>query len=87
VLPVALDRPALVEVDMPHVTTPNSRAVDHGELPARIGEHHLHSASVVASRAEEIVFFDYHDYSLTKKIVLSTVFLKKNKKNLDYISY
>jgi len=78
VLSVALDSPSLVEVNVPHVTTPNSRAVDHGELPTRIGEHHLDSASVVASRAEEVVFLDYHDYSLTKKIVLSTIILKKN---------
>jgi len=77
VLSVALDSPTRVEVDVPHVTTPNSRAVDHGELPTRVGEHHLDGASVVASRAEEVVFFDYHDYSLTKKIVLSTIILKK----------
>ena len=77
VIPVTLDSPSLVEVNVPHVTTPNSRAVDHGELPTRVGEHHLDSASVVASRAEEVIFFDYHDYSLTKKIVLSTIILKK----------
>ena len=77
VIPVTLDSPSLVEVNVPHVTTPNSRAVDHGELPTRVGEHHLYGASVVASRAEEVIFFDYHDYSLTKKIVLSTIILKK----------
>ncbi len=77
VIPVTLDSPALVEVNVPHVTTPNSRAVDHGELPTRVREHHLDGASVVASRAEEVVFFNYHDYSLTKKIVLSTIIFKK----------
>ena len=76
-LSVALDSPTRVEVNVPYVTTPNSRAVDHSELPTRVGEHHLNSASVVASRAEEVIFFDYHDYSLTKKIVLSTIILKK----------
>lgn len=75
-LSVTLDSPAPVEVNVPNVTTPNSRAVDHGECPTRVCEHHLDGASVVASRAEEVIFFDYHDYSLTKKMVLSTVFLK-----------
>ena len=76
-LSVALDSPTRVEVNVPHVTTPNSRAVDHGELPTRVCEHHLNGARVVASRAEEVIFFDYHDYSLTKKIVLSTIIFKK----------
>ena len=77
-IPVTLDSPTLIEVDVPDIATSNSRAVDHGELPTRVCEHHLDGASVVASRAEEVVFFDYHDYSLTKKIVLSTIIFKKS---------
>jgi hypothetical protein len=87
VISVTLNRPALILADNPWAGAIHCGAVDRGELTARVDERHTKDASGGGCGAKEIIFFDCHDYNLTKKIVLSTVFLKKIKKILDYISY
>lgn len=81
---LAFDDPAIVTAQALGVDRPRGCVINVNHRPTDGKD--LQSVRGFGCGAKDIISFN-HDYSMTKKIVLSTVFLKKIKKILDYISY